>query len=40
VFLRNAAFARYRVDVARWPLTSVADRVLAQRRRDGSRLKC
>jgi glutathione S-transferase len=31
VFLRNAAFARYRVDVARWPLTSAfVDRVLAQ----------
>ena len=31
VFLRNAAFARYRVDVTRWPLTSAfADRVLAQ----------
>jgi glutathione S-transferase len=30
VFLRNAAFARYRVDVARWPLTAaLADRVLA-----------
>jgi glutathione S-transferase len=31
VFLRNAAFARYRVDVARWPLTAAfVDRVLAQ----------
>ncbi len=31
VFLRNAAFARYRVDVARWPLTAgFVDRVLAQ----------
>jgi glutathione S-transferase len=31
VFLRNAAFARYRIDVARWPVTAAfADRVLAQ----------
>jgi glutathione S-transferase len=31
VFLRNAAFARYRVDIARWPLTSAfVDRVLVQ----------
>jgi glutathione S-transferase len=31
VFLRNAAFARYRVDVERWPLTAAfVDRVLAQ----------
>jgi len=31
VFLRNAAFARYKVDVARWPRTAgFVDRVLAQ----------
>lgn len=31
VFLRNAAFARYRVDAERWPVTArYADRVLAQ----------
>lgn len=31
VFLRNAAFARYRVDPTRWPLTArFVDRVLAQ----------
>lgn len=31
VFLRNAAFARFRIDVARWPVTAAfADRVLAQ----------
>jgi glutathione S-transferase len=31
VFLRNAAFARYRVDATRWPLTAgFVDRVLAQ----------
>jgi glutathione S-transferase len=30
-FFRNAAFARYRVDPERWPLTaSFVDRVLAQ----------
>ena len=30
-FLRNAAFARYKVDATRWPLTAqYADRVLAQ----------
>lgn len=30
-FLRNAAFARYRVDVVRWPVTAqYVDRVLAQ----------
>jgi glutathione S-transferase len=30
-FLRNAAFARYRIDPARWPVTAgYADRVLAQ----------
>lgn len=31
VFLRNAAFARYRVDPQRWPATAdYVDRVLAQ----------
>jgi glutathione S-transferase len=31
VFLRNAAFARYRVDATRWPRTAgFVDRVLAQ----------
>jgi glutathione S-transferase len=31
VFLRNAAFARYKVDAARWPVTAqYVDRVLAQ----------
>ena len=31
VFLRNAAFARYRVDPTRWPRTAgLVDRVLAQ----------
>lgn len=31
VFLRNAAFARYRIDATRWPVTArFVDRVLAQ----------